>query len=196
MNDFAFYFTLGWKHIISMDAFDHILFIVALAAVYLVRDVKQVLVLVTAFTIGHSLTLALCVNDIIRFPSKLVEFLIPLTVVITAGLNIFTKNTFIGKMGYRYLIALFFGLIHGMGFANSIRFMLYKKETIFKPLLGFNLGLEVGQILVVTVILLMSYLFISKVRLHQRYWILMLSAIAFGVGIFMCFQRFPFNGRV
>ena len=196
MNDFAFYFTLGWRHIISLEASDHILFIVALAAVYLLKDVKQLLVLITAFTIGHSMTLALSVNDIIRFPSKIVEFLIPLTIVITAAVNLFTNSAMKKHMRYRYVVALLFGLVHGMGFANSIRFMLYKKETIFKPLLGFNLGLEAGQIIVVGIILLAGYIFINKAGMRQRHWICILSGIALCAGLFMCFQRLPFNGRV
>ncbi len=195
MNDFSFYFTLGWKHIISADAFDHILFIIALAAVYLIRDVKHLLVLVTAFTFGHSLTLALSVYDIIRFPSRFVEFLIALTIVITSLLNIILKQSVSNQMKPRYLLALSFGLVHGMGFANSIRFLLNKKESIFLPLLGFNLGLEVGQVIIVTIILCLSYLFITRAGLKQRSWIIILSYVALSVGFFICFQRFPFNGR-
>lgn len=195
MNDFAFYFTIGWKHIISTAALDHILFITALAAVYLVRDVKHILILVTAFTFGHSLTLALSLYDIIRFPSRLVEFLIPLTIVITAVLNIILKENVSNQMTPRYLVALTFGLIHGMGFANSLRFLLNRKESIVIPLLGFNLGLEVGQVVIVTIILCLSYLFITRANLRQRSWIIILSYVALGVGLSICVQRFPFNGR-
>ncbi|HEU4608741.1 MAG TPA: HupE/UreJ family protein, partial [Chitinophagaceae bacterium] len=144
MSDFWFYFSLGWEHIISADALDHQLFIVALAAIYLLHDWKKVLVLVTAFTIGHSLTLALSVLDIFRFPGKWVEFLIPCTILITAISNLFQKD--FSKKGLRlnYFLALFFGLIHGMGFANTIRFMLAKDQSMVTGLLGFNLGLEAG----------------------------------------------------
>ena len=92
MGDFRFYFTLGWEHIISWDALDHLLFIAALSAIYLLKDWKQVLILVTAFTIGHSLTLALSVLDVFRFPDKWVEFLIPCTIVVTAFTNLFQKK--------------------------------------------------------------------------------------------------------
>src|SRR5215216_4928884 len=119
MEDFGFFFGLGWEHIISTNALDHQLFIAALAAIYLLKDWKQVLVLVTAFTIGHSLTLALSVFDVIRFDRKWVEFLIPLTIVITALSNLFQKNFTTRSVRINYFLALCFGLIHGMGFANS-----------------------------------------------------------------------------
>ena len=92
MEDFTFYFGLGWQHIVSFDAIDHILFLLALTAIYLLQNKKQVLILVTAFTIGHSLTLALSTYDIIRLNNKWVEFLIPLTIVLTAGFNFFQKD--------------------------------------------------------------------------------------------------------
>src|SRR5476651_729894 len=156
MPDFVFYFGLGWHHIISLDALDHQLFILALASVYTFKNIKQVLILVTAFTIGHSLTLALSVLDIIRFSSKWVEFLIPCTIFITALNNIL----FIDKQGassrINYYLALGFGLIHGMGFANAIRIILAKDQTVGLGLFGFNIGLEAGQILVVAIILIFA----------------------------------------
>ncbi|MDB5202438.1 MAG: HupE / UreJ protein [Ferruginibacter sp.] len=191
MNDFAFYFDLGWQHIISWDALDHLLFLTALTAIYLAENWKQVLVLVTAFTIGHSLTLALSVFDIIRFNSAWVEFFIPVTIVITALLN-FRKRTD-GKrvLRFNYFLALCFGLIHGMGFANTIRFMLARKQAILTPLLSFNLGLEAGQILVVTGILLLSFILVNKAGLPQRFWRAGLSAIALIIAAIMCVQRWP-----
>jgi len=122
MNDTELFFSLGWHHIISASALDHILFIIALSAIYIFKDWKKVLVLVTAFTIGHSLTLALSVYDIIRINNKLVEILIPCTIAITAGFNFLQKDFTQKKIQLNYFFALFFGLIHGMGFANSIRF--------------------------------------------------------------------------
>src|SRR6476660_9568225 len=118
MNDTELFFSLGWHHIISASALDHILFITALSAIYIVKDWKKVLILVTAFTIGHSLTLALSVYDVIRINNKLVEILIPCTIVITAVFNFFHKNFTKKKLQLNYFFALFFGLIHGMGFAN------------------------------------------------------------------------------
>ena len=112
MSDFGFYFSLGWEHIISWDALDHQLFILALAAIYLLKDWRQVLVLVTAFTIGHSLTLALTVLNVIHFPSAWIEFLIPCTIVATAISNLFQKNFTPRSIRINYFLALFFGLIH------------------------------------------------------------------------------------
>src|SRR3984957_19452961 len=152
MSDFVFYFGLGWHHIISLDALDHQLFILALAAVYTFKNIKRVLILVTAFTLGHSLTLALSVLDIIRFSSKWVEFLIPCTIFITALNNIFQIDSKGKSARINYYLALCFGLIHGMGFANAIRIMLAKDQTIGWGLFGFNVGLEAGQIFCVGII--------------------------------------------
>lgn len=191
MSDFTFYFTLGWEHIISLDALDHLLFIMALASIYLLRNWKQVLVLITAFTIGHSLTLALSAKNIVRFSSSWVEFLIPLTIVITALVNIFQKKLSVQRLRLQYGIALFFGLIHGMGFANTIRMMLLKKQSITLPLLSFNVGLEAGQVIVVTGILLLAFLIVSKAGLKRNMWINVLSGSAFLAAAYMCIQRFP-----
>ena len=134
------------------------MFIAALAAIYLLRDWKQVLILVTAFTIGHSLTLALSVFDVIRFDSKWVEFLIPCTIVITALSNLFQKKFTAKSIRINYFLALAFGLIHGMGYANYIRFIIADDQSIGWSLFGFNVGLEVGQIAVVATLLLLTLL--------------------------------------
>lgn len=192
MQDIGFYFKLGWEHIISKDALDHQLFIAALVAIYLMKDWKQVLILVTAFTIGHSLTLALSVFDLIRFNSKWVEFLIPLTIVITAMSNLFQKKFTAKSIRINYFLALFFGLIHGMGFANSIRFMLAADQSIGWSLLGFNIGLEVGQIVVVAILLILAAIFTGLLKVNRREWVIFLSAAAFGLSVKMVLDRFPF----
>lgn len=192
MNDFSFYFGMGWEHIISWDALDHQLFIAALAAIYLLKDWKQVLILVTAFTIGHSLTLALSVLDVFRFPSDWVEFLIPVTIVITAISNLFQKNFTPKSIRINYFLALFFGLIHGMGFANAIRFMLVKDQQFVTGLLGFNIGLEAGQIAVVGTLLLVSQALISTLNISRREWVIFLSAAIFSLALQMSLTRIPF----
>ena len=191
MNDFTFYFDLGWQHIISWDALDHILFITALAAIYLIRNWKQVLVLVTAFTIGHSVTLALSVYDLVRVNSNWVEFLIPVTIIVTGIFNLLQKNYNPVSLRLNYFLALFFGLIHGLGFANSIRFMLAKDQDIAIPLLSFNIGLEVGQIAVVSLILVAGYLLVNKAGLDRKWWIWSLSGIALISAAYMAFMRWP-----
>lgn len=192
MEDVRFYFDLGWQHIISWDALDHILFITALAAIYILKDWKKVLILITAFTIGHSLTLALSVYDVIRFNGKWIEFLIPCTIIATAIFNFFLKDFSYKSLRLNYFLALFFGLIHGMGFANSIRFILASDQKIALPLLSFNVGLEVGQIIIVSVILLISYLIITLFKVPRKVWVLVLSVIAFTVALKLAIERLPF----
>ncbi|HEV7780836.1 MAG TPA: HupE/UreJ family protein [Chitinophagaceae bacterium] len=191
MQDFGFYFGLGWEHIISRDALDHQLFIAALAAIYLLQDWKKVLVLVTAFTIGHSLTLALSVFDVIRFNPKWVEFLIPLTIVITALSNLFQQKFTAKSVQINYVLALLFGLIHGMGFANSIRFIMADDQSMGWSLFGFNAGLEAGQIFVVTLLLLLAYLIVTIFRVNRRDWVIFLSAGVFALSLKMVLERFP-----
>jgi hypothetical protein len=191
MSDFRLFFSLGWSHIISWDALDHLLFILALSAIYLFRNWKQVLILVTAFTIGHSLTLLLSVLDVIRFSSRWVEFLIPLTIVITSGRNLLPRQKEQPGIRINYILALGFGLIHGMGFANSIRFMLAETQSIGVPLLSFNIGLEAGQIAVVTGILLLAQVLVVQLRLPRKAWIHSTSWIALGLSAWMCYERFP-----
>ncbi len=191
MQDFEFYFGPGWKHIIGKNALDHQLFIVALAAIYLLKDWKQVLILVTAFTIGHSLTLALSAMDVIRFNSNWVEFLIPLTIAITAVSNLFQKGFSQKSIRINYFLALFFGLIHGMAFSNYIRFSMVDGQSLGWGLLGFNLGLEVGQIAIVVVLLLLSYLVVNVLRVNRRQWVIALSLIALGFSIKMAIERIP-----
>ena len=191
MNDFVFYFKTGWSHIISWDALDHLLFITALTAIYTMLNWKNVLVLVTAFTIGHSLTLALSVYDVIRFNEKWVEFLIPCTIVFTGVINLIPKKLNESPFKTNYLIALLFGLIHGMGFANTIRFMLAKNQDIVVPLISFNFGLEVGQIVVVSIVLLTCYFWVNKIGLSRKWWIGTLSVFAISIAVSMAAQRWP-----
>jgi hypothetical protein len=191
MSDFGFYFKMGWEHIISRDALDHQLFVLALACVYTITDIRKVLILVTAFTIGHSLTLALSVYDIIRFPSKWVEFLIPCTIFITAMNNIIQVDSKNKSARINYYLALFFGLIHGMGFANAIRIMLAKDQTIGWGLFGFNIGLEAGQIFCVAIILIVSILFLNLLKINRRDWIFFLSSGVFALSLKMALERWP-----
>ncbi len=192
MTDFLFYLTLGWEHIISLDALDHQLFVLVLVAVYSYNDWRKILVLVTAFTIGHSITLALSVLDIVRVPADWVEFLIPLTILITAADNILMRNKQTSLMKLNYYLALIFGLIHGMGFANTARLMLAKEQNIFTPLLGFNIGLELGQVLVVLIILMVEFLLIKFFKLKKLHWMVFASAITLMISLKLCIERFPF----
>lgn len=189
MRDFSFYFGLGWQHIVSWDALDHILFIIVLSAVYMLSDWKPVLILITAFTIGHSITLALSVFDIIRVPDKWVEFLIPCTIVITAVTNLFQKNFTYTSVRLNYYLALFFGLIHGMGFANTLRFILPADQQIGVSLFAFNVGLEAGQVIIVSVILLVALVVVHYMKVKRREWVIFLSAAVFSLALRMAFER-------
>jgi hypothetical protein len=191
MGDLTFYLKTGWEHIISREAIDHLLFILTLSAIYLPQNRKQVLILVTAFTLGHSLTLALSVYNLVNISSKWVEFFIPCTIMLTAVFN-FTQKTFTNQsLRLNYLLALAFGLVHGLGFAGIIRFMLASSQTIFIPLLGFNIGLELGQLVVISAILALAYIIVVKLRLKRQWWVWALSGVAFVWAAFMAIQRLP-----
>jgi len=191
MQDLGFYFKLGWDHIIAWDALDHLLFVLALSAVYLIGNWKQVLILVTAFTIGHSLTLALSLIDLVRADDRWVEFLIPCTIIVTAVLNLFERDYQPKSLRLNYFLALFFGLIHGLGFANAIRFMLVKNQSIGWSLFGFNIGLEAGQVVVVTAVLLISFLLVNTLGFKRQWWVWIISLVALVIAFKMAWERFP-----
>lgn len=189
MDTFLFYLKLGWEHIISLDALDHQLFILVLIAAYSYKEWKKILILVTAFTIGHSITLALSILDIVRIPSDLIEILIPVTIIITAIGNIFTVRNQKNQVNINYFLALFFGLIHGMGFANTARVMISSEENIGLPLLGFNIGLELGQIVVVFLVLTLYFLISKFIKFNSKYWVIGISAITILLSLKMIFER-------
>ena len=192
MSPFELYLRLGFEHISDLGAYDHILFVIALAAVYAINQWKHMLVLVTAFTIGHSITLALATLGWFSLDSDLVEFLIPITILITALLNIverFSVNQFQAQKRdwkLKYALALGFGLIHGMGFSTYLRAILGGEESILLPLFSFNIGLELGQLVILVITLLVSTVVIGaanyglkhfdrETKNTQRNWAALLS---------------------
>lgn len=189
MNDFLFFLREGLYHITDIRGYDHILFVAALCLPYLISDWKKVLVLVTAFTIGHSVTLALSVYNKILVSSAWIEFLIPVTIMITALQNIWVKKFDFKKANWRYAAALVFGLIHGMGFSNYLRSMMGKNEQIIGQLLAFNIGLELGQLLIVMVVMLLGFIFVSIFKAPRREWILFVSGGIFSVALLMATER-------
>jgi hypothetical protein len=190
MHDFPLYFELGWQHICDWQGYDHILFVTALCGVYLLADWRKVLVLVTAFTIGHSLTLALSALNILHINTSLIEFLIPVTIVFTSFINIIRKKRSPGTMKLTYILALFFGLIHGLGFSNYLKSLLGKSQNIVPQLFAFNIGLEFGQLLIVTVVLLLAFVMLNLLRIQRREWTLFLSSAIFGIALIMCIERY------
>lgn len=191
MSIFTIYLKLGFDHIIDYQAFDHILFIITLTAVYRIANWKKVLVLVTAFTIGHTTTLALASLNIVNIDAALIEFLIPLTIFITAIGNIATKSRdFSSNLHhFKYLTALFFGLIHGLGFSNYLKSLLGMEQSIVKPLFAFNLGLELGQIVIVLIILASASIAFRFFKVKMREWTLVLSGAGLGVSIMLMIER-------
>ncbi len=191
MNDFLIYLRLGFDHITDPRGYDHILFVVALCAVYTVRQWRQVLILVTAFTLGHSITLALATLRLITYETDLIELLIPITILITAITNFFyiepkkrlpaaTKQP---NRSWRYGLALVFGLIHGLGFSNYLRSLLGREAGIVEPLLAFNIGLELGQLLIVALLLVLTYGVLDILRGSRLRWTLVISGLVAGMAI-------------
>ncbi len=197
MSIFLMYLQLGFEHITDINGYDHILFIISLCAVYQVKNWKAVLILVTAFTIGHSVTLALAALDVINVNTNLVEFLIPVTIFITAIANITSRidkegetNSFSSTQHkFKYVMAMFFGLIHGLGFSNYLKSLLGMEQGIIKALFAFNVGLEIGQIIVVAMVLLAAYVFVKLLRFPIREWTLVLSGAALGISLILIIER-------
>ena len=192
MGDFGFYLREGFYHITDWKGYDHILFVMALCLPYFLKDWKQVLALITAFTIGHSVTLALSVFNKILVPSTWIEFLIPVTIMITAIGNVKQTNPQPKKIQLRYISALIFGLIHGMGFSNYLKSMMGKSENIITQLLAFNIGLELGQLLIVLAVLMVSFIFVRLLNMKQREWTVFISGGIFGISFIMALERLPF----
>ncbi|MDZ4072490.1 MAG: HupE/UreJ family protein [Sediminibacterium sp.] len=192
MDQFIVYFETGFQHIADLKGIDHILFVMALCIRYQFIDWKKLLILITSFTIGHSITLALSVFNVVNYSVAWIEFLIPVTIVITAISNLFvTKFTFKSKFPLIYFFALFFGLIHGLGFSNYLKSMLGKDETIIGQLLAFNLGLEAGQIIIVLAILLISFIFVQLLKWNRREFLLFITGGVFAVALLMALERIP-----
>ena len=185
MEEFKTWFFIGFDHILNYQALDHILFILALVVIYDFSMIKKIIFLITAFTIGHSITLALSALEVISYNQRVIEFAIPLTIVITSLSNIINrKNNSIKFVSANYLIALVFGLIHGLGFANYLKALLFKRNIILE-LFSFNIGIEVAQIIVVLAFLFLSF-FISKLMFKKREnWVLFVSSAIFGISLML-----------
>lgn len=191
MTSFGAFFQLGLEHLIDWAAYDHMVFLLALCAPFKPEHWRKLVWMVTAFTIGHSLTLALAVTDILHANETLIEVLIPVTIMLTALKNVLWKPRDSRKwlQWGTYLIVLFFGLIHGMGFSNFLKSMLLEGGELVQGLLAFNLGLEAGQLLVVVAIVLIMLLSVRVLKLPHRYWNYSLSAVAFGISIILILQK-------
>lgn len=190
MDQFSLYFSIGKDHILDFSmGLDHILFVFALAAGYLLSDWRKILILVTAFTIGHSLTLALATLKIIEVRTDVVEFFIIVTIIIAAISNLFQKQNSQSKISLNYGYALFFGLIHGLGFSNTLRALLASSQEIIIPLLAFNLGLEFGQIIIVALFLAAGFITVNLLRVNRNTWKTVLSSMIAGMALMLLKDR-------
>lgn len=197
MDDFIFFFKQGLSHISDLGAYDHILFIAALAAAYHIKNGKKLILLVSAFTIGHSIALALATLKIVKVNSSLIEFLIPVTIIATCLTTILRQlkhkspplqfkkvldhskkaGFHVEQNGATYLIIIGFGIVHGLGFSNYLRFILSENESLFTPLFAFNLGLEVGQIFILTIALIINFVLLRYVKLSQKHLPIIISIL-------------------
>ncbi|MCH2490294.1 MAG: HupE/UreJ family protein [Flavobacteriales bacterium] len=183
MSDFWLYVTLGLEHVLDWTAYDHVLFLIVLSASYTFSSWKRLVLLVTLFTVGHTLSLLLANYDVVAVKSEYVEFLIPITILVAVVYNVLTAAK--SKEGENavvlYIVTLFFGLIHGFGFANYYRMISEGNEIA--PLLEFALGVEIAQLIVVLVVLFLAFLLQTFLRLNRRDWILVVSSIVIGLVI-------------
>jgi hypothetical protein len=191
MHEFWMYTQIGFDHIANLSGMDHILFVAALCIRYQLSDWKKWLILVTSFTIGHSVTLVLSVFNYLDFSTNWIEFLIPVTILITAISNMFVKQfSFNSKFPVIYFFALFFGLIHGLGFSFYLKSLLGLQQNIAPALLAFNVGLEIGQILIVMAILVISFIFVTLLKAPRRDFILIVSGGILTLSLQMAIERY------
>lgn len=197
MESFFTFIQLGFDHITDLNGYDHILFVLSLCAVYTLRDWKNVLILVTAFTVGHSITLALAALQILSFDSALIEFLIPLSILVTCIVNLMQQTGRNGQLinerrVLRYVLAVFFGLIHGMGFSTYLRSLLGKSSQIVPELLAFNIGLEIGQLLIVLASFLIGFLAIELFKVKKSTWNMISSSFLAGMTFHLLLEKWYF----
>ncbi|MCX2681272.1 HupE/UreJ family protein [Galbibacter sp. EGI 63066] len=190
MDQFWFYFKLGLNHVLDINAYDHVLFLVVLTVPYTFSNWKRVLWLVTMFTLGHTLSLILATYGVVSVNSKWVECLIPITILVTAVFNIFTagKGAKKEKFGLTFFVALFFGLIHGLGFSTYFKQIVASASNKMVPLLEFALGIEGAQVIVVLLVLVLAFVFQSIFRFNKRDWVMVISSIVVGFVIPMMIE--------
>ena len=185
----------GINHVLDINAYDHVLFLIVLAVPYLFKDWKRVLWLVTMFTVGHTISLILASYGKVKIDGNLIEFLIPVTILIVAVYNVFTAGKIAKsqKIGLLFVSTLFFGLVHGFGFAREFGMSLDQGDSKLLRLVEFALGIEIAQIIIVFVVLFLSYIFQTVFRFSKRDWVMVISAIVVGLVIPMLLNS-PFLG--
>lgn len=185
LENFWFNVEYGINHVLDINAYDHVLFLIVLTVPYVFRDWKRVLLLVTMFTLGHTLSLVLAAYGVVSVDAAMVEFLIPITIMVVALFNVFTsgKGAQREKVGVLFLSTLFFGLIHGLGFAREFKMLLGDSDNKLVMLLEFALGIELAQVIIVFIVLFLGYIVQTIFRFSKRDWIMVISAIVVGLVI-------------
>lgn len=193
MSTFQMYLQLGIEHITDLNGYDHILFLVTLMAIYQIKHWKKILILITAFTIGHTISLVVASFNLVSIDKQWVEFLIPVTILLTALGNIFLQKAEFSKGNhlYKYILALFFGLIHGLGFSTYLKSLILSEESLAGPLFSFNLGIEAGQLMVVAAFIILGIITIEIFKAKPRDWNLVISGSGLGVSLVLMLERFP-----
>ena len=185
LDDFWFNIKYGTSHVLDINAYDHVLFLIVLTLPYIFKDWKRVLLLATMFTLGHTLSLMLAAYGIVTIAANVIEFLIPVTILVMASFNVFKagKGAQKEKLGVLFFLTLFFGLIHGLGFAREFRLLVGKSDNKFATLLEFALGIELAQVIVVFLVLFLGYLIQTIFRFSKRDWVMVVSSIVIGLVI-------------
>lgn len=184
MSNFITHVELGFKHVLDFNGYDHILFLIVLAVIFSFSQWKKVLLMITFFTVGHTFTLGLATYQIVTIKETVIEFLIPITILITAVVNILKFSINSPKREKTNLFfALFFGLIHGLGFSNFLRVTLGRSEDKLIPMLEFAFGIELAQIVIVLFVLILGTVLIHFFRVSKRDWVVITSAIVIGITI-------------
>ncbi|MCB0437716.1 MAG: HupE/UreJ family protein [Flavobacteriaceae bacterium] len=193
LDEFWFNVNHGINHVLDINGYDHVLFLMVLTVPYLFKDWKRVLFLVTTFTLGHTLSLVLAAFNVIRINVSWVEFLIPVTIILVAVFNVFTAGKLPqkNKIGVLFFSTLFFGLIHGLGFAREFQLMVGASDNKWAVLFEFAIGIEMAQVIIVFIVLIVSYIMQTVFRFSRRDWMLVVSSIVIGMAIPMVLERIP-----
>ncbi|MBC6988079.1 HupE/UreJ family protein [Hymenobacter sp. BT491] len=201
MSAFQTYLKLGFFHIFNLQAYDHLVFLLALCAPYVLADWRRVVALVTSFTVGHSITLALATLGFVQYSPKLIEILIPITILLTCLVNLLQAGSGQGRsqiprrkplplvLTVPNVLAAVFGLVHGLGFSSYLRELLGRNSRPVTELLAFNLGVELGQLLIVSLILALGFVVLRGFRTNRRDWILVTSGAAAGIATVLLLQN-------
>lgn len=189
MFENAIFFGRGLKHVLDIAAYDHVIFLMVLAVPYSFKSWKKALLLVTIFTVGHSLSLSLAAYEVLRFNSTWIEFLIPVTIALTALYNLANASTISDKKFSLLMVAtLFFGLVHGFGFSSYFEIIIGNEPSKLGPLVQFALGIEASQLIVMLVVLAIAWVFQELFRMSKRDWIIIVSAMVLGAAIPMIIE--------